>query len=185
VATSHGIAAATRRLLLAAAWAWATVPAQAQLVQGAAPNIVQITPLLFTSGQPNAGALAGLGTQGFEAVVYLAPPTVGDAVKDEAMIVGRQGMVFVNIPMDWENPKEKDFQMFSAALTGLDQRKVLVHCQVNMRGSTMTFLYRTITLHEDPAQAYDAVAKVWSPRGKWKDYIRDMLRKHNIAFEPY
>ena len=159
--------------------------AQAQLAPGAAPNIVQVSPLLYTSGQPTAKALAGLGAQGFEAVIYLAPPDVDDAVKDEGFIVGRQGLVFVNVPMNWDNPAEKDFQVFSAALSGLATRKTLVHCQVNMRGSVMTFLYRAITLKADPAQAYDAVAKVWSPRGKWKDFLRDMLRKNNINFEPY
>lgn len=161
------------------------LPLAAQMAPGAAPNIVQITPLLFTSGQPTAQALAGLGAQGFEAVVYLAPPTVDDAVKDEAFIVARQGLVFVNVPMQWDHPTEQDFKVFSAALVGLANRKVLVHCQVNMRGSSMVFLHRAITQHVDPAQAYEAVAKVWSPRGTWKAYISSMLSKNNIQFEPY
>jgi hypothetical protein len=73
-----------RRLLGAALTAcllaWASSAAHAQLGPGAAPNIVQVSPLIYTSGQPTAQALAGLGTQGFEAVIYLAPPTVGEAV---------------------------------------------------------------------------------------------------------
>jgi protein tyrosine phosphatase (PTP) superfamily phosphohydrolase (DUF442 family) len=95
------------------------------------------------------------------------------------------GLLFVNIPMKWDNPTEKDFQVFSAVMSGLSTRKVLVHCQVNMRGSTMTFLHNVITNKADPAQAYEAVAKVWSPQGRWKDYIRDMLHKNSIVFEPY
>ncbi len=177
------------RCLAGATWALAVLsgaaPAAAQLAPGAAPNIVQISPLLYTSGQPTAQALAGLGQQGFEAVVYLAPPTVDDAVKDEAFIVARQGLVFVNVPMQWDHPTEEDFRVFTAALTGLANRKVLVHCQVNMRGSSMVFLHRAITQHVDPALAYEAVAKVWSPRGTWKAYIGGMLGKHNIAFETY
>ena len=163
----------------------AALPAVAQLAPGAAPNIVQISPLLYTSGQPSAQALAGLGAQGFEAVVYLAPPTVDDAVKDEAFIVARQGLVFVNVPMQWDHPTEQDFKAFTSALSGLANRKVLVHCQVNMRGSSMVFLHRAITQHVDPAQAYEAVAKVWSPRGTWKTYISSMLGKNGINFEPY
>ena len=56
--------------------------------------------------------MAGLAAEGFEAVIYLAPPTVSDAVKDEALIVARQGLVFVNIPIGFEHPTAKDFETF-------------------------------------------------------------------------
>ena len=49
-----------------------------------APNIVTISPRLVTSGQPNAASLSRLYEQGFDAVIYLAPPTVADAVAGEA-----------------------------------------------------------------------------------------------------
>lgn len=57
----------------------------AQPARLAAPNVVEISPRLVTSGQPSAEALAGLKAQGFEAVIYLAPPTVTDAVRDEQL----------------------------------------------------------------------------------------------------
>jgi protein tyrosine phosphatase (PTP) superfamily phosphohydrolase (DUF442 family) len=165
--------------------ALASSAAMAQLRPGSAPNIVEITPRLVTSGQPPAEALAGLGAQGFEAVIYLAPPTVPDAVRDEALIVGRQGLVFVNIPIKFDNPTGKDFEDFSSVLASLSRRKVLVHCQVNLRASSMVFLYRAIAAKEDPALAYESVAKVWSPEGPWKRLIREQLRKNDISFEPY
>lgn len=43
----------------------------AQRPKAIGPNLVEITPRLITSGQPSAEALAGLGAQGFEAVIYL------------------------------------------------------------------------------------------------------------------
>lgn len=160
----------------------ATAPAAAQL---RAPNVVEISPLLVTSGQPSAAGLAGLAAQGFGAVIYLAPPTVMDAVKDEALIVARQGLVFVNIPIAFENPTAKDFDAFAGVLHGLAGRKVLVHCQINMRASSMVFLYRTIVAKEDPRVAYDSVIKVWVPEGPWKRLIQDELRAHKIDFEPF
>ena len=76
-----------------------------------APNVVEISPQLVTSGQPSADALAGLGAQGFGAVVYLAPPSVSDAVRDEAAIVaGRQGLVYVNIRFASMALPEADFE---------------------------------------------------------------------------
>ncbi len=150
-----------------------------------APNVVEISPTLVTSGQPSAEALARLRDQGFEAVIYLAPPTVHDAVRDEAAIVGRQGLVFVNIPIAFDDPTGKDFDAFAGVLRALAGRKVLVHCQVNMRASTMVFLYRVVIAKEDPHAAYESVIKVWVPDGPWKRLLREELRKNKIDFEPY
>lgn len=150
-----------------------------------APNVVPISASIVTSGQPTAEALAHLSEQGFKAVIYLAPPTVGDAVPGEREIVQRQGLEFVNIPIPFGKPTQADFEQFVEAMKRFEDGKVLVHCQVNMRASTMTFLYRTTVLHEAPEQAYEAVARVWSPKGPWKELIVSQLRKAQIAFEPY
>lgn len=148
-----------------------------------APNVVEISPRLVTSGQPSAEALAGLKAQGFDAVIYLAPPTVADAVRDEQLIVTRQGLAFINIPIRFDNPAEADFETFAAVLGGLGTRKVLVHCQINLRASSMVFLYRTIVLKDDPRAAYATLAGVWSPEGPWRRLIESQLQKHGIAFE--
>jgi len=148
-----------------------------------APNIFVVSPRLVTSGQPSAKALSDLKEQGFEAVIYLAPPTVADAVRDEQAIVTRQGLTFINIPVRFDNPTEADFETFASILQGLGNRKVLVHCQVNLRASSMVFLYRSIVLKEDPRVAYEGVAGVWVPDGPWRRLIEGQLRKHKIAFE--
>ena len=157
----------------------------AQTALGTTPNIVEISARLVTSGQPPAQVLAGLGAQGYGAVVYLAPPSVPDAVADEDRIVSRQGLVFVHIPIPFDKPSEADLQALAAVLQGLADRKVLVHCQVNMRASSMVFLYRVTTLKEDPRAAYDAVARVWAPDGVWRRFIQAQLRRHGVDFEPF
>ena len=150
-----------------------------------APNVVPISADLVTSGQPTAAALARLSEQGFGAVIYLAPPTVSDAVPAEADMVRKQGMEFVNIPIPFNNPTQIDFQAFVAAMERLGSRKVLVHCQVNMRASSMVFLYRVVSRGVKPEQAYESVAKVWSPQGPWKDLLVAELRRAGVEFEPY
>ena len=146
-------------------------------------NEVEISPRLVTSGQPNAEALGKLKAQGFQAVIYLAPPSVPDAVRDEQLIVTRQGITFVNIPVRFDDPTEADFETFAAVLGALGDRKVLVHCQVNMRASSMVFLYRAIRLKEEPRKAYEAVTRVWAPDGPWRRLIEQQLRKHRVSFE--
>lgn len=162
----------------------ATIDVFGQTPRLVAPNVVVASPHLVTSGQPSANGLANLKALGFEAVIYLAPPTVSDAVRDEQLIVTRQGLTFINIPIKFENPTEADFETFSSILQGLGDRKTLVHCQVNLRASSMVFLYRAIVLKEDPRVAYEAVAGVWVPEGPWRRLIESLLRKHKVAFEP-
>lgn len=173
----------TLRLIAACAALIASGGAIAQGVSLAAPNVVEISPRLVTAGQPSAAELAKLKGQGFEAVIYLAPPTVRDAVRDEHLILARQGLTYINLPVQFDNPTEADFRTFVGLLQGLGARKVLVHCQVNMRASAMVFLYRAIVLKEDPRRAYEAVTRVWSPSGPWRKLVEDQLRKHRIAFE--
>jgi len=177
-----------RRILGSMAFALLLVAAaspSAEPLRLAAPNVVEISPRLVTSGQPSAEALAGLKAQGFDAVIYLAPPTVHDAVRDEQLIVTRQGLVFINIPIRFDNPTDSDFEKFASAMNGLGKRRVLVHCQINLRASVMVFLYRAIVLKEEPRVAYESVTGVWSPDGPWRRLIKDELAKYKVAFEPF
>ncbi len=150
-----------------------------------APNLVVISPRLLTSGQPSARALAGLAQQGVQAVVYLAPASVPDAVKAEPEIVAKQGLEFLHIPIPFGAPTAAHFDAFSAALQRLQGQKVLVHCQVNMRASTLVFLHRVIHEGEDPAAAWSAVTRVWVPEGPWKVLVQSLLARSGIAFDPF
>jgi protein tyrosine phosphatase (PTP) superfamily phosphohydrolase (DUF442 family) len=155
----------------------------------AAPNRVDITPRLTTSGQPSAEELAQLRAQGYGAVIYLAPPGVPDAVADEARIVGRQGLVFINLPIAFDAPTEADLQAFSALMQALMQalgpRKLLVHCQINLRASTLVFLHRVTVLREDPRLAWEDVRRVWTPEGPWRTLVVTTLSRHGITFDPF
>lgn len=147
-----------------------------------APNVVVISEKLVTAGQPTAESLADLANLGFEAVVYLAPPTVADAVVHEPEIIRQQGMAFVNIPIQWSKPTEADFQAFVEVMNRFQGRKILVHCQANMRASAMTFLYRVIVAKAPPSPAYESVLKVWTPKNQWKDFMNAQLQQATIPF---
>ena len=158
-------------------------PAFAQ--SASAPNYVPVSRTLATSGQPTERALRAFGRQGFEAVVSLVPNDVSGVVRAEPAILAAQGIEFVHVPIPFDAPDESHLRALTATLDRLSGRKVLVHCEVNMRASTLVFLYRVLTLHEAPGEAYEAVAIVWSPRGPWRGLIVEQLAKHGIAFEPY
>ena len=152
--------------------------------EGPTPNRVDISPRLTTSGQPTKAFLETLRSEGYEVVIYLAPPTVPDAIAEEPKIVGRQGLVFVNVPMDFSRPTAADFDAFTRLMQAFAGRKVWVHCQMNFRASSMVFLHRVITLKEPPEGAWQAVQRAWVPDNTWKAYIIDTLRANRVEFEP-
>lgn len=149
-----------------------------------AGNYIEVTPLLSVSGQPTAAQLERMKSLGFQAVVYIAPPTVGTTVKDEPFIVGKQGLLYANIPVDFGNPTQADFDAFTRLLDGWKEKKVYVHCQVNMRGSVFVFLHRVIHDKVPPDQAYEIVRRIWVPDKVWRTFLMDTLKRHGITFDP-
>ena len=168
-------------MLLALATALAASPAMALT----APNVVPIDSDLLTAGQPTRESLADLKNEGVQAVIYLAPSSVNDAIKEEPEILRRQEIQFIHIPIPFDGPTATHVEAVAAALDKLKGRKTLVHCQVNMRASTMVFLYRVLHRHEDPAKAYEAVTRVWVPAGPWKLLVKEQLSSHSVKFQPY
>jgi protein tyrosine phosphatase (PTP) superfamily phosphohydrolase (DUF442 family) len=148
-------------------------------------NFVAASDRLHTSGQPSAAQLGALSDKGYALVINLAPPTSFGSLPNEGMLVGRSGMSYVNIPVDFHAPRPEDFALFSKILNHAGTRRVLIHCQLNLRASMFTFLYRVVHEGVDPDIAYDGVTAVWTPDERWKEFARVVLRRHDIAFEPY
>jgi protein tyrosine phosphatase (PTP) superfamily phosphohydrolase (DUF442 family) len=160
-------------------------PAAVSAVAGiTAPNVRVISPLLVTAGQPDRASLQRLKAEGYAAVISLAPGNTADAVTDQAEILAAQGVEFVHIPIPWQAPEAKHLDAMAAAMQRLKGKKVLVHCQMNMRASALTFLYRAIYEKEDPARAWADVKPLWTPTNQWADFINRQLRARGIAFEP-
>ena len=146
-------------------------------------NFVQWRPGLASSAQPSAEWLSTVRRRNYDVVVNLAPPQVHGSLKEEGGIVAATGVVYVNIPVDFQRPSAEDFRVFAEVLKASAQRNVLVHCQVNMRGSAFTFLYRVINEGADVEEARKALLSVWVPEGVWRQFITDTLAAHGKAVE--
>lgn len=107
------------------------------------------------------------------------------AVAQERELVERQGLAYVNIPIEFSRPTEAEFENFSRTLAGFAGKKVLVHCQINLRASTLVFLHRVVVDQVPAAQAYEAVAQIWTPQGPWRELVHTVLRRRGIVFELY
>ena len=183
--TGHDMA--TRRTLLlgvipvlAAVVAPRTVAATLGSTPKPPPNLVVISDRVVTSGQPSAEWLRTLRAQGFDAACTRAAD--GRTRAGESVIVASQGLV-VTIPIV-ARPRSVTTSV-PAVTRGLASRKVLVHCQINLRASSMMFLYRVISLRGDPERAYESVSRVWKPDGPWLRFIEAQLQRNGVTFKPY
>lgn len=147
-------------------------------------NTVVISDRLASSGQPSATQLRRLRAQGYEAVINLAPPDAYGSVAGEAEIVRQEGLVYHNIPVDWERPTVADFERFRTVLDGLRGRTLWVHCQMNMRASVFVFLHRVLDERVAPTEASAAVHAVWVPNATWREFAQAVLARHGVAFDP-
>jgi protein tyrosine phosphatase (PTP) superfamily phosphohydrolase (DUF442 family) len=147
---------------------------------------VQWRPNLASSAQPDSAYLKRAKVLGYDMVINLAPPEYKEAVENEGAILAAQGVAYLNIPVNFPNPTAEDFRLFSDVLKVMAKKSVLVHCQVNLRGSSFTFLHRVIYETADAAEADEARAKlnsVWAPNPTWKKFIEAMLAANGKKLE--
>lgn len=160
-----------------------TLASLAALAQGPA-NFVSWRDGLHSAAQPSAAWL-GVMKGNYEAMVNLAPPQSHGSLRDEGGIVGAQGLVYVNIPVDFGRPTAEDFRVFVEVMKALRGRRVFVHCQVNLRASAFVFLYRV--LYEGAAVGETAMLmnRVWAPDKVWRAFIEDTLAAHGRKGEVF
>jgi protein tyrosine phosphatase (PTP) superfamily phosphohydrolase (DUF442 family) len=148
-----------------------------------AANVVVVNPKLVTAGQPSRESLQNLKKHGYDAVIYLAPGDSRDAIADQAEILKSQGIEYVHVPIPWNAPEAAHLKATAEAMKNFQGKKVLVHCQLNMRASAITFLYRVIHAKEDPAMALADMKKVWVPRDQWATFVEAELKASGIDFQ--
>ena len=146
-------------------------------------NYRDYTETFSSSGQPTAKQLELLKSEGFERIIYLAFTTSETAIAKEDEIVKDLGMEYVHVPVVWEKPTASDFYTFVALMQREPDKKTLLHCQVNFRASTFSFLYRVIYQEIPMAQAKEDLDAIWQPNSVWFGFIVDVLNQHGKSHE--
>jgi protein tyrosine phosphatase (PTP) superfamily phosphohydrolase (DUF442 family) len=133
-------------------------------------NYLQINPNIATSGQPRDNQFEAIKAAGFGKVINLAPPSGENSVADEASILFKMGIDYINIPVDFSAPTEQDFEQFIIHMQSHQTQKVWVHCAANMRVSAFIFRYRTAILGENRKTAEVDLLKIWRPNKIWRKF---------------
>ena len=81
-------------------------------------------------------------------------------------------MEYAQVPVIWESPTPDDFYHVAGLLQALPAKKTLVHCQVNFRASTFSFLYRVLFDDVPIAEAKADLNTVWVPNATWRSLMR-------------
>ena len=144
------------------------------------PNYVEYSEFFSSSGQPTVEQIPQLAAAGFRRVIYLAYTTNQTAILGEDKLVLGNGMDYVHIPVEFSNPTLKNFQLAVKVLQDDVALKTLLHCQINLRASTFSFLYRTIFLKVPMAVAKVDLDAIWVPDKTWYKFIVDTLAHYGM-----
>ena len=142
-------------------------------------NYLPLTSSIATGGQPSEVELESIAQAGFEVVINLGLTGTDYALADEASLVEKLGLRYIHIPVVWEAPTRGDLDQFLEAMAANQDKKVFVHCALNMRVSVFMALYRILRLGWRYERAIEDVYEIWRPDGVWQTFIRDCLGENS------
>ena len=126
---------------------------------------------ITTSGQPAEQQLAEIRALGVGHIINLGLHTHEKALPEEAASVGRLGMTYIHIPVDFQNPTDQDFAAFCSVMEQLKEVPVHVHCIANYRVSAFFYRYRRDVVGMDESRARADMEEVWHPEGVWATFL--------------
>ena len=141
-------------------------------------NYRQYSGEFSSSGQPTPQQFEALEAAGFERIVYLAFSDDQTAIAAEDRLVKDLAMEYLQIPVAFGKPLPAEFYAFADFMRRDAGRKTLLHCQVNMRASAFSFLYRVIYENVPVADAKEDMNSVWQPNTIWRDFIFAVLAEN-------
>ena len=134
-------------------------------------NYYLVTEKIASSGQPTAEQFKAIFAANYDVVINLATATSTNALANEGAIVIEQGLVYFHIPVVWDAPKIEDLELFFASMESVKERKVWVHCALNMRVSCFLYLYQKYILKLSEDLASYPMREIWQPDGVWRELI--------------
>ena len=146
-------------------------------------NYRQYSPNFSSSGQPDKDQLKAVADAGFERVIYIAFTDNTTAIESEDRIVKTLGMDYLHIPVDFDQPTLEDFEDFAAVLNRDGEVRTLLHCQINLRASAFSFLYRVIYDGVSITEAKSDLDAIWQPDKVWYRFIVEVLRQHGLSHD--
>lgn len=140
-------------------------------------NYLRYDDHLASSGMPKPDQIAAIAKSGAKIVINLATMKSENALTNEKELVEAQGMQYIWVPVEWENPTRKNLDDFMNAMDARKDEKVFVHCQANYRATAFIALYRVLRLDWETDRAFEDVRKIWKPSEYpvWEKFIKENI----------
>ena len=138
----------------------------------------QIDEHLATSGQPTPQEFKFIAQARYRVIINLATSRSTNAIANEAVLVTDLNLVYVQIPVLWDEPKLSDVATFFKIMKCFDGQKVWVHCAKNMRVSCFIYFWQKYVLGLPESQASQAMQQIWQPTGVWQNLIEQVENRY-------
>ena len=135
-------------------------------------NYYKVPGLYETSGQPTSSQLKLLVKKGYEVIINLAQDSiVGKVAFNEKGILESSGIIYIHIPVDFDNPLESDFKKFVSVISKFNGKKIWIHCAANMRVSAFIYKYRRDILKLEHDKIIIDLERIWIPNEIWNSFL--------------
>jgi protein tyrosine phosphatase (PTP) superfamily phosphohydrolase (DUF442 family) len=132
---------------------------------------------LTTSGQPTLAQFEWIAQAGYKTVINLALTDASNAVAGEDRRVLELGMDYIHVPLLFAAPSVSQVLQVLDLLASLKTEQVWLHCALNMRVSSLMYLYRTHFLNVPADVAAQYLHQIWTPDEIWSTLI-DQTSNH-------
>jgi protein tyrosine phosphatase (PTP) superfamily phosphohydrolase (DUF442 family) len=140
-------------------------------------NYYQYNESLAAGAQPTCEQFSALNENGFEAIVNISPVSARNALKEEAAVVEQLQMDYIHFPVDCSNLRPLHYLAFKGIMSGLEGKKVFVHCGGNIKSSNLLHMYHVLEKGNDEAESLATLKKIQNPEEKWFRYFKMMGMK--------
>lgn len=135
-------------------------------------NYIKINENISTAGQPSIEQFQQIKNENFDVVINLALSSATNALENEDKVVSELGMTYIHLPVDFEEPKLSDLNLFLRIMSGIKDKKVFIHCAKNYRVTAFMYIYHKHVLNTPFEQIDVSMFEQWTPSQKWQDLIK-------------
>ncbi|MDD5160472.1 MAG: protein tyrosine phosphatase family protein [Sulfuricurvum sp.] len=134
-------------------------------------NFIQITENIASSGQLDEAQFAIIANAGYDVVINLAMPNSENAIPYEEELVTSKNMVYIHIPVPFDNPEFFHVRSFIKAMETFSDKKIWVHCVKNYRASAFLYHYLHKSRGFSITEAQKAILSSWEPNEIWQRFM--------------
>lgn len=143
-------------------------------------NYIKINENISTAGQPSVEQFVKIKDEKFDVVINLALSSATNALENEDKVVSELGMTYIHLPVDFEEPKLSDLNLFLRIISSIKDKKVFIHCAKNYRVTAFMYVYHKHVLNTPFEDIDVSMFEQWSPSSKWQELMKISFKELEI-----